>query len=66
MRVVADRSACIGSALCSSVSSMFELGRDSRVVVAADGRVDPQELDAVEEAVDMCPVQALLLTEEPK
>jgi len=66
MRVVADREACIGATLCSSVSAMFELGRDSKVVVVADGHVDPQDLDAAEEAIEMCPVQALMLTEEPR
>ncbi|EDY53185.1 ferredoxin [Streptomyces clavuligerus] len=60
-RVTADRGACIGAAQCVySAPAVFDHDDDG-VVVVVDPRPGPQVWDAVREAVDLCPVQAVLL-----
>ena len=59
--VEADRELCIGSGNCTETAvGVFELGEDGRVIVVKE-QLEDADLEAVEEAVDLCPVQALVL-----
>jgi len=43
-----------------SAAGVFALGDDGKVMVLKR-ELDPDDLDEVEEAVDLCPVRALML-----
>ncbi|MEV7189860.1 ferredoxin [Kitasatospora sp. NPDC093102] len=59
--VTADREACIGAAQCAySAPAVFDQDDDGYVLVR-DPHPGPHEWDAVREAVDLCPAQAVLL-----
>ncbi|MGW3074585.1 MULTISPECIES: ferredoxin [unclassified Kitasatospora] len=59
--VTADREACIGAAQCAySAPAVFDQDDDGHVLVR-DPHPGPHEWDAVREAVDLCPVQAIRL-----
>lgn len=60
MKVHADRDLCIGAGVCTSVTSVFTLADDGKVMLAT-ADVPPDEVAGVEEAVALCPVQALSL-----
>ena len=64
MRALADRETCIGAGVCTTVTGVFEIADDGKVVVARKGDLDPSEIAGVEEAVAMCPVLALSLVEQ--
>ena len=63
MRAHADRETCIGAGVCTTVTGVFEIDADGKVVVAREGELDPAEVAEVEEAVAMCPVLALSLVD---
>lgn len=66
MRVVVDRSRCVGTGICeSTVPVVFEIGDDGRLVIV-DENVAPDRLDAVRSAVASCPTQALSLMESER
>lgn len=68
MKVVVDKTRCVGSGMCTSIApTFFDLDDDGSLVVKNDGEVDPsdaQAVTAVEDAVACCPMEALRL--EPK
>lgn len=63
MRAHADRETCIGAGVCTTVTDVFDIDDDGKVVVVQDGELDPAEVAGVEEAVAMCPVLALSLVD---
>jgi ferredoxin len=56
-----DRELCIGAGQCLLASSLFELADDGKVDVLRSGIVTDDEVDEVEDAVSLCPVEALVL-----
>ncbi|WP_406318723.1 ferredoxin [Streptosporangium sp. NBC_01639] len=62
MRVVVDRALCQTHAQCVfAAPEVFELDDDDRLVYVAEP--DDGLIDAVEDAVWVCPVQAIFLEE---
>ncbi len=58
MRVYIDEDLCIGCGLCASIEpSVFEMGDDNLSHVVGDVTDDNEE--AVHEAVESCPVDAI-------
>lgn len=63
LRVVVDRSRCIGAATCViEAPATFALDEDDRAVVLS---VEADDAQRVRWAVDGCPVGALRLVAEP-
>jgi ferredoxin len=58
-----DTDTCVGSGWCVNLAAgVFRLGPDGKsTVVDAQG----ESLDAIEEAVDSCPVSAISVDDEP-
>jgi ferredoxin len=66
MRVVVDRSRCVGTGICeSTVPDVFEIEDDGRLVIE-ECDVAPDRLDPVRAAVASCPTQALSLIESER
>ena len=65
MRVVVDRERCRGAGMCAlTAPAVFDQSDDDGTVVVLVEHVDGDRLKAVEEAVDMCPSQAISLEED--
>jgi ferredoxin len=64
IHVKADRNLCIGAGQCLLASGLFELDGDGKVYVHKDGVVSVEELEAVQDAVALCPVEALTLEQD--
>jgi ferredoxin len=63
MKVVVDRSQCVGTGLCEvRASAVFAIDDDGRLSIL-DEDIRPDQLDAVRGAVTACPTQALSLIE---
>jgi ferredoxin len=66
MIVRADRQACIGSGACvDTAPEVFELD-DEGLVHVLESEIDETLEAAVEDAVAMCPVEALALGQSPR
>lgn len=66
MRIVVDRSRCSGIGICESITDKyFEVGDDGAVNLLEE-HPDDADVEAVEEAVMSCPVQALALNKEQR
>ena len=62
MRVVTDTARCVGSGQCVLTEpAVFDQSEDDGTVVVLIAHVEGEQLKSVEEAVDMCPSQALSL-----
>ena len=62
MRVVTDTARCVGSGQCVLTQpAVFDQSEDDGTVVVLIEHVEGELLKSVEEAVDMCPSQALSL-----
>jgi ferredoxin len=62
MRVVTDTARCVGSGQCVLTEpAVFDQSDDDGTVVVLIEHVEGDRLKAVEEAVDMCPSQAISL-----
>ncbi|HJR39127.1 MAG TPA: ferredoxin [Nocardioidaceae bacterium] len=60
MRVIVDRALCDDHGQCEiAAPNVFRIGADG--TLEYDERPDPSERDAVEEAADACPLQAILV-----
>ena len=60
MRIEADRDRCVGSGTCEMLApDVFEVGDDGMVAVLRPDVAD----DAVQDAVQQCPTQALRLAD---
>jgi ferredoxin len=60
MRVVTDTARCVGSGQCVLTEpAVFDQSDDDGTVVLLKEHVEGDELKATEEAVNMCPSQAL-------
>jgi ferredoxin len=65
MKVTADREVCIGSGNCVfSAPAVFDQDDDEGLVVVLVAQVDPQDGDAVHDAVAHCPSGALRIVED--
>jgi ferredoxin len=65
MRVVTDTARCVGSGQCVLTEpAVFDQSDDDGTVVLLKEHVDGDELKAAEEAVNMCPSQALAIAED--
>lgn len=65
MRVVTDTSRCIGSGQCVLTEpAVFDQSDDDGTVVVLLEHVEGEQLTAVEQAVDMCPSQAISLEQD--
>ncbi|SNR96157.1 ferredoxin [Haloechinothrix alba] len=61
MRIVVDRNKCTGLGICESLApDHFEVNDEGALVVLRDS-VSEDELDAVQQAVEGCPTEALRL-----
>lgn len=65
MRIVADTTRCVGAGQCVlSEPSVFDQDEEDGTVVVLVDRPREAELASVREAVEICPSQALSLTED--
>jgi len=65
MRVVTDTERCVGSGQCVLTEpAVFDQSDDDGTVVLLKEHVEGEQLEAAEEAVNMCPSQALSITED--
>jgi ferredoxin len=65
VKVAADRNVCIGSGNCVlTAPQVFDQDDDEGLVVLLTANVDPQDADAVREAVAHCPSGALRIVED--
>ncbi len=65
MRVVTDTARCVGAGQCVLTEpAVFDQSEDDGTVVVLVEHVEGERLKAVEEAVDMCPSQAISLEDE--
>jgi ferredoxin len=63
MRVVADTARCVGAGQCVLTEpAVFDQNDEDGTVIVLTEHVDGEKLTAVEEAVEMCPSQAISLT----
>lgn len=61
MKVSIDADLCTGCSLCTdSVPEVFKMGDDVAEVITADVSADNEE--AVQEAVDDCPAEAIIVS----
>ncbi|GAB3844910.1 ferredoxin [Dactylosporangium cerinum] len=64
MRIIADREACIGAGQCVlSADTVFDQDDDDGRVLLLNERTD-SDVSGVEQAVLLCPSQALTLTDD--
>jgi ferredoxin len=65
VRIVADREICVGAGLCAlTAPEVFDQADSDGLVVVTSSRPHPGILDAVREAVSLCPSGALSLDED--
>lgn len=65
MRVVTDTARCVGAGQCVLTEpAVFDQSDDDGTVVLLVDEVDGERLEAVREAIDMCPSQALSLKDD--
>lgn len=64
MRVVADTARCVGAGQCvMTLPDVFDQSDDDGTVVLLTDTVDAGQVDAVQDAIEMCPSQAISLVE---
>jgi ferredoxin len=60
MRVVADRTKCGGMGICEGIDpERFQVQSDGKTQVLKDALDDEHAREVAQEAVDMCPTEAL-------
>jgi len=65
MRIVADTGRCVGAGQCALTEPrVFDQSDEDGTVVLLTDQADGEVLDNVREAIDLCPSQALSLTDE--
>jgi ferredoxin len=65
MKVVADPHRCVGAGFCVAVApDVFDQNEVDGTVRVLHDKPDEDRREAVQEAVDFCPAQALMLTEK--
>jgi ferredoxin len=63
MRVLADKDKCVGAGTCVGIApDLFDQNDADGIVVVLAERFGEERLATVQEAVDFCPAQALLLS----
>jgi ferredoxin len=64
MKIVADKHKCVGAGTCAVIApDIFDQDDADGIVVVLDEHPAEDRRAAVEEAVDFCPAQALMLSE---
>jgi ferredoxin len=67
MRIVVDRERCVGSGQCVRAESrVFDQDEDDGRVVLLVAQWTPDAAQSVRRAVQLCPTQALSLTDAPE
>jgi ferredoxin len=65
MRVVTDTARCVGSGQCVLTDpAIFDQSDEDGTVVLLVDHVDGEQVTTAEEAVDMCPSQAITLEKD--
>lgn len=65
MRVVADTARCVGAGQCVLTEpAVFDQNDEDGTVVVLTEHVEGDQVSTVEEAVEMCPSQAISLVED--
>ncbi|GAA1975197.1 ferredoxin [Amycolatopsis minnesotensis] len=65
MRIIADRDRCVGAGQCVLTEpAVFDQSEDDGTVLVQRDEVDGEILVSVQEAVHVCPSQALSLKQE--
>ncbi|PWJ23945.1 ferredoxin [Branchiibius hedensis] len=60
-RLILDRSRCTGLGLCEAYAEhVFEIQQDGKLALLTE-QIDEQDLDAVQQACESCPTEALRL-----
>lgn len=63
MKVIVDHDLCIGDGICEAISAdVFEL-RDDGLAYVKDENPGEELMEQVREAVDACPVAAIIIEE---
>jgi ferredoxin len=62
-KVAIDKTKCIGCGACTTVSKNFKIGSDEKSEAVMD---QVEELGDIKDALEICPVGALVVTEEKK
>ncbi|MCP2167988.1 ferredoxin [Goodfellowiella coeruleoviolacea] len=62
MEIKADRERCVGAGMCVlTAPEVFDQSEDDGRVVLLTEHPEPDQVDTVQQAVELCPAQALLL-----
>ena len=61
IRIGVDLDKCLGAGLCTLAPKYFELGENGKVILLEAGDVPPADMAQVEDAVTMCPAEAIRL-----
>lgn len=65
-RIEVDRERCVGSGMCAfSVPGVFDQSDDDGRVVLLVENPEPEDIEAVKDAVSLCPSGALSLYDTP-
>ena len=65
MRIVTDTGRCVGAGQCALTEPrVFDKSDEDGTVVLLTDQVDGEVLDNVREAIDLCPSQALSITDD--
>ena len=64
MRIVVDRTRCAGMGICEGLApERFQIQSDGQAHLLQDGLEDVGARDVAQEAVDMCPTEALRIVD---
>ena len=65
MRIVTDTGRCVGAGQCALTEPrVFDQSEEDGTVVLLTDQADGEVLENVREAIDLCPSQALSLTDD--
>lgn len=65
MRIVTDTGRCVGAGQCALTEPrVFDQSDEDGTVVLLTDQADGEVLDNVREAIDLCPSQALSITDD--
>ncbi|WP_432002402.1 ferredoxin [Streptomyces sioyaensis] len=65
MKVIVDEEKCCGAGTCVLVApDVFDQGDEDGIVILLDTQPPTDQLDAVREAVTVCPASAIAVDEE--
>jgi len=62
--IKADRDRCIGAGLCTVAAQHFDIDGGGNVVILDESQVADDDRPIVEDAIAMCPAEAIWLQEQ--